>query len=72
MLSTRLGTRETIMQRVDKVAWRAGFDAGQAGQPRVCPYFGDSVRALSWAMGYAEGRSCRVWTRASRPGVWGH
>lgn len=59
------------MQRVDRVAWQAGFDAGQAGAPRVCPYPGDSVRALSWSMGYSEGRACRVWSCAARPGVWG-
>lgn len=59
------------MRPVDKAAWRVGFDAGQAGLPRVCPFLGDSVRALSWSIGYTEGRSCRSWTRAKRPGVWG-
>lgn len=59
------------MRHVDRAAWQAGFDAGQASRPRICPYIGDSVRALSWEIGYAEGRMCRAWTRANRPGVWG-
>lgn len=59
------------MQRVDKMAWRAGFDAGVAGLPRVCPYSSDSVLALSWSMGYSEGSACRAWRRRTRPGVWG-
>jgi len=58
------------MQRVDKAAWGAGFDAGRYGLPRVCPYSGDSVRALSWSMGYAEGVAFKAWKRC-RPGVWG-
>ncbi|WP_456291294.1 ribosome modulation factor [Ralstonia mannitolilytica] len=53
------------------MAWRAGFDAGVAGLPRVCPYSSDSVLALSWSMGYSEGSACRAWRRRTRPGVWG-
>jgi hypothetical protein len=61
------------MQRVNKAAWAQGYDAGWRGEVRNCPFLVDGVLALSWQIGYVEGRQCRSWRRHRDqvPGVWG-